>query len=190
MARSRSARHLTTTTVVGCAPRRWASIYKKYPEQVRREAAAQNEAAFEAVMAPGRERHEAEKVAKDAVEAGLLMESFGKPTPVYKLPGLHWLGVLKASLVQVQYWWCCSPLRPGLYTGGPMPRRDEHDRLAIRAITQHHMPKRLAVAEIAKLAGLVNATCKKFKREFRMYEGEVVRGWKCAEATAARVRKQ
>jgi hypothetical protein len=46
---------------------------------VRREA--QHEAAFEAVMAPGRELHEAGKVAEDAVVAELLMESLGNPTP-------------------------------------------------------------------------------------------------------------
>ena len=36
---------------------------------------------------------------------------------------------------------------PGLYKGGPWT--DEHDRLAIRAIIQHHMPKSLTVAKIA-----------------------------------------
>ena len=41
---------------------------------------------------------------------------------------------------------------PGVYNGGSM--FDEHDRLAIRAIIQHHMPKSLTVAKIAQLAGL------------------------------------
>jgi hypothetical protein len=39
---------------------------------------------------------------------------------------------------------------PGLYKGGPMT--DEHDRLAICAIIQHHMPKSLTVTKIAQLA--------------------------------------
>jgi hypothetical protein len=34
---------------------------------------------------------------------------------------------------------------PGLYKGGPMT--DEHDRLAIRAIIQHHMPKSRTVTK-------------------------------------------
>jgi hypothetical protein len=41
----------------------------------------QHRAKFEATMAAGRELHEAEKVAGDAVEHKLLMESLGKPTP-------------------------------------------------------------------------------------------------------------
>ena len=76
---------------------------------------------------------------------------------------------------------------PGLYKGGPMT--DEHDRLAIRAI-QHHMPKSLTVTKIAQLAGLTNANSSAFQRKFRMYKDEVGRGWKCTEATAAKVRKQ
>jgi hypothetical protein len=80
---------------------------------------------------------------------------------------------------------------PGLYTGGPMAHHDENDRLAIRAITQQQMPKRLSVAEIAKLAGLADAcSCKKFKRKFSMYKDEVGHGWKCTEATAAAKRKK
>jgi hypothetical protein len=46
---------------------------------VRREA--QHQARFKADMEPSRELHEAEKVAGDAVEQKLLMESLGKPTP-------------------------------------------------------------------------------------------------------------
>jgi hypothetical protein len=53
---------------------------------------------------------------------------------------------------------------PGLYTGAPMTHHDEHDGLAIRAIIQHHMPKRLTVAEIAKLAGLPGASNSAFTR--------------------------
>jgi hypothetical protein len=53
-------------------------LFKKDPEQVRREA--QHEAAFEATMAPGRLLHEAGKSTEDAVVAELLMESLGKPT--------------------------------------------------------------------------------------------------------------
>jgi hypothetical protein len=49
------------------------------PERVRREA--RHEAAFEAVTRPGRQLHEEERVAEDAVVAELLMESLGKPTP-------------------------------------------------------------------------------------------------------------
>jgi hypothetical protein len=54
-------------------------LNRKDPEELRTEA--QRKAAFEAVMAPGRQLHEAEKVAGDAVVAELLMESLGKPTP-------------------------------------------------------------------------------------------------------------
>jgi hypothetical protein len=77
---------------------------------------------------------------------------------------------------------------PGLYKGGPMT--DEHDRLAIRAIIQHHMPKSLTVTKIAQLAGLPNASSSAFQRKFRMYKDEVGRGWKCTEATAAKSSKQ
>jgi hypothetical protein len=52
---------------------------QKDTELVRREA--QHQAEFAAKMAPIRKLHEAEKVAGDAVEHTLLMESLGKPTP-------------------------------------------------------------------------------------------------------------
>jgi hypothetical protein len=77
---------------------------------------------------------------------------------------------------------------PGLYKGGPMT--DEHDRLAIRAIIQHHMPKSRTVTKIAQLAGLTNANSSAFQRKFRMYKDEVGLGWKCTEATAAKRSKQ
>jgi hypothetical protein len=57
----------------------YAFLERKDPEQVMREA--EEEAKFAAEMAPSREIHEAEKVAGDAVEQELLMESLGKPTP-------------------------------------------------------------------------------------------------------------
>jgi hypothetical protein len=66
---------------------------------------------------------------------------------------------------------------------------DEHDRLAIRAIIQLHMPKSLTVAKIAQLAGLTNASGSAFLRKFRMYKDEVG-GWKCTEATATNRYKQ
>jgi hypothetical protein len=58
------------------------------PEQVRRDA--QNEAAFEAAMGPGRELHEKEKVAEDAVRTAALQQlgqQLGQqtePTPTKK----------------------------------------------------------------------------------------------------------
>jgi hypothetical protein len=52
-------------------------LEQKDPEQVRREA--QHQAEFEATMEPSRELHEAEKVAKDAVEHKLLMELLEQP---------------------------------------------------------------------------------------------------------------
>ena len=77
---------------------------------------------------------------------------------------------------------------PGpLYKGGSM--FDEHDRLAIRAIIQHHMPKSLTMCKIARLAGLPNASGNAFVRKFRMYKDEVG-GWKCTEATATKYFKQ
>ena len=66
---------------------------------------------------------------------------------------------------------------------------DEHDRLAIRAIIQHHMPKSLTVAKIAQSAGLTNATGA-FLRKFKMYKDVVGRGWKCTVATAEKRYKQ
>ena len=44
---------------------------------------------------------------------------------------------------------------PGLYKGGPMTMTDEHDRLAIRAIIQHHMPKSLTMSTSMLGRGLV-----------------------------------
>jgi hypothetical protein len=51
-------------------------LYKKDPEQVRREA--QHEAAFEAAMGPGRQLHEEGFVAKDAVAAAVLIGELGQ----------------------------------------------------------------------------------------------------------------
>ena len=65
-----------------------------------------------------------------------------------------------------------------------MTQHDELDRLAIRAIIQHHMPKHLTKTEIAHLVGPAHASNSAFKRKFEMYEGKVGRGWKCTEATA------
>jgi hypothetical protein len=53
-------------------------LYKKDPEQVRREA--QNEVAFEAAMGPGRELHEKGKYAEDAVGTAALLQQLGQQT--------------------------------------------------------------------------------------------------------------
>ena len=66
MTRRRRARHLTTATAAGCAPR-------------RREA--QHEAAFEATVAPSRQLHEEGLVAKDAEMKAALMEELERPKP-------------------------------------------------------------------------------------------------------------
>jgi hypothetical protein len=67
---------------------------------------------------------------------------------------------------------------------------DEHDRLAIRAIIQQHMPKSLTVAKIAQSAGLTSARGSEFQRKFKMYKDVVGRGWKCTDATAEKRSKQ
>ena len=67
---------------------------------------------------------------------------------------------------------------------------DEHDRLAIRAIIQHQMPKSLTATKIAKLAGLASANGSEFRRKFKMYKDVVGRGWKCTVATAEKRSKQ
>jgi hypothetical protein len=80
MTRRRRARHLTTATAAGCAPRRWACLFKKDTDQVRREA--QHEAAFEATVAPSRRQlHEEGLVAKDAEMKAALMEELERPKP-------------------------------------------------------------------------------------------------------------
>jgi hypothetical protein len=66
---------------------------------------------------------------------------------------------------------------------------DEHDRLAIRAIIQQHMPKSLTMAKIAQSAGLTAATGA-FLRKFKMYKDVEGRGWKCTVATAEKWGKQ
>jgi hypothetical protein len=38
--------------------------------------------------------------------------------------------------------------------------------------------------------GLAHASNSAFKRKFEKYEGEVGRGWKCTEVTAAKVHKK
>jgi hypothetical protein len=70
---------------------------------------------------------------------------------------------------------------PQRYIGGPMI--DDHDRLAIHAITEAALPHHLPRNKIAKEAGTFSSSSA-FKRKFEMYEGKVGRGWKCTEATA------
>jgi hypothetical protein len=67
---------------------------------------------------------------------------------------------------------------------------NDHDRLAIRAITEAALPpEHLVRRQIAKEAGTFHSSTA-FKRKFEMYEGKVGRGWKCTEATADQRGKQ
>ena len=56
---------------------------------------------------------------------------------------------------------------------------DDHDRSANRAITQAALANHLTKNRIANAAGIKMAN-RQFKRKFKMYEGEVVGGWKSA----------
>jgi hypothetical protein len=61
---------------------------------------------------------------------------------------------------------------------------DDHDRLAIRAIIEAALPHHLTRTQIANEAETFHSSSP-FKREFKMYDVEVGRGWKCTEETVA-----
>jgi hypothetical protein len=86
MARRRRARNLTTATAAGCAPRRWASSSMWTPCMGRSTRRNSRRIYMAAHMAPSRELHEAEKVAGDAVEHKLLMESLVQPVAEKNAP--------------------------------------------------------------------------------------------------------